>query len=144
MSSNRRDFLRKATAGAAGIAVGSSAMGMSARSYGRIIGANDRLGIGIVGLGRRLRAYIQPVSNKEFNVELLYLCDVMKSQRERAAEMFSRRVEHKATLENDLRKVIADPKVDVIFKHSSKCIVFIFDSGDGLVKHVADVVLEMF
>ncbi|HEC43433.1 MAG TPA: Gfo/Idh/MocA family oxidoreductase [Bacteroides sp.] len=115
MSSNRRDFLRKATAGAAGIAVGSSAMGMSARSYGRIIGANDRLGIGIVGLGRRLKAYIPPVSTKKFNVELLYLCDVMKSQRERAAEMFSRKVDHKATLENDLRKVIADPKVDVIF-----------------------------
>jgi hypothetical protein len=42
MSSDRRDFLKKVTAGAAGIAVGGSAMGMSAKSYSRIIGANDK------------------------------------------------------------------------------------------------------
>ncbi len=56
MSSNRRDFLKKVTASTAGVALGSTAMGMSARSYGRIIGANDRLNIGIIGLGRRLGA----------------------------------------------------------------------------------------
>ena len=82
MSSNRRDFLRKVTAGAAGVAVGGSAMGMSARSYGRIIGSNDRLNIAIMGLGRRLGAYYEPIGRKESNVELLYLCDVMKSNRE--------------------------------------------------------------
>ena len=42
---SRRDFIKKVTAGTAGIAVGSSAMGMSASSYGRIIGANDRINI---------------------------------------------------------------------------------------------------
>ena len=56
MSSNRRDFIKKVTAGTAGVAVSGSAMGMSARSYGRIIGANDRLTVGIIGLGRRLGA----------------------------------------------------------------------------------------
>ena len=114
MSSNRRDFLRKVTAGAAGVTVGSSAMGMSARSYGRIIGANDRLNVGIIGLGRRLGAYLQPISKKENNVELLYLCDVMKSQRESAAERFSEHIDYNPILENDIRKVIADPKVDII------------------------------
>ena len=69
MSSDRRSFIKKVTAGAAGMAVGNSAMGMSARSYGRIIGANDRLTIGIAGLGRRLGAFIPPISNKKNNVE---------------------------------------------------------------------------
>jgi len=114
MSSNRREFLRKATAGVAGVAVGSSAMGMSASSYGRIMGANDRLGVGIIGLGRRLKAYIPPIANKDNNAELLYLCDVMKSQREKAADSFSKQVKHKAILENDQRKLIEDPKVDVL------------------------------
>jgi hypothetical protein len=41
---NRRTFLY---AGAA------TAAAMSARSYGRIAGANDRVGIAVVGLGRR-------------------------------------------------------------------------------------------
>ena len=115
MSSNRRDFLRKVTAGAAGVAVGGSAMGMSARSYSRIIGANDRLNIGIMGLGRRLKAYLPPIVKKENNVELLYLCDVMKSQRERAAGIFSEHIDYVPKLENDIRKVIEDPKVDIIF-----------------------------
>ena len=114
MSSNRRDFLRKVTAGAAGVAVGGSAMGMSAKSYGRIIGANDRLNIAIAGLGLRLGAYIQPIAQKENNVELVYLCDVMKSQREKAAERFSKHIDYNPKLENDIRKVIDDPKVDVL------------------------------
>lgn len=115
MSSNRRDFLRKVTAGTAGVAVGSSVMGMSAKSYKRIIGANDRLGVAIIGLGRRLGAYYQPVSQKESNVELLYLCDVMKKQRESAAQKWSKYIDYEPKLENDVRKVLDDPNVDLIF-----------------------------
>lgn len=113
MSSNRRDFLRKVSAGTAGVAMGSSAMGMSAASYGRIIGANDRLNIAIIGLGRRLGAFIPPIANKKNNAELIYLCDVMKSQRENAAGRFSEHIKNTPKLENDLRKVIEDPQVDV-------------------------------
>jgi predicted dehydrogenase len=114
MSTNRRDFLKTISAGAAGVAVGTATMGMSASSYGRIIGANDRLGVGILGLGRRLNAFIPPIASKESNVELLYLCDVMKKQRDTAADKFSAQMDHRAKLENDLRAVIDDPKVDVI------------------------------
>ena len=115
MSSNRRDFIRKATAGAAGVALGGSTMGMSPGSYSKILGANDRLNVAIVGLGRRLGAYIPPISKKTNNVELLYLCDVMKSQRENSAKTFSEHINYKPALENDIRNVIADPKVDLIF-----------------------------
>ncbi len=113
MSSDRRNFIKKVTAGTAGIVAGSSAMGMSPRSYSRIIGANDRINIAIIGLGRRLGAYIEPITDKKNNVELLYLCDVMKSQREQAATVFSEHIKYKPKLENDLRKVIADPEVDL-------------------------------
>jgi predicted dehydrogenase len=114
MSSDRRHFIKTVTAGAAGVAAGGSAMGMSARSYGRIIGANDRLYIAIAGLGRRLGAFLPPIAEKKNNVELLYLCDVMKSQREKAAERFSKHIKNNPMLENDIRKVIGDPKVDIL------------------------------
>lgn len=114
MSSNRRDFLRKVTAGTAGVAVAGAAMGMSAKSYGKIIGANDRINVAIMGLGRRLGAYPAPIASKESNVELLYLCDVMQSQRENAAKRFERVLDYKPKLENDFRKIIEDPKVDAI------------------------------
>lgn len=114
MSSDRRDFIRKVTAGAAGVAVGGSAMGMSAKSYSRIIGANDKLNVAIAGLGRRLGAFYAPIAKKEANVELVYLCDVMEKQRERALQNFSKHIDYKPKLENDIRKVIDDPKVDVV------------------------------
>jgi predicted dehydrogenase len=115
MSSDRRNFIKKVTAGAAGIAVGGTAAGISPRSYKRIIGANDRLGVAILGLGRRLGAFYEPVSKKEANVELIYLCDVMESQRERGLKNFMKHIGYKPQLENDLRKVIDDPKVDAVF-----------------------------
>ena len=89
MNTNRRNFLKKTMAGATGVTIGSSALAASAKNYSRIVGANDRINVAIIGLGRRLGAYYEPISRKESNVELLYLCDVMKSQRERAAAKFS-------------------------------------------------------
>jgi predicted dehydrogenase len=44
----------------------------------------------------------------------MYLCDVMKSQREAAAKRFSEHLDYRPKLENDLRKVIEDPQVDII------------------------------
>src|SRR5690554_5883275 len=117
---SRRDFIKKVTAGTAGIALGSntllkgSTMGMSKKSYSSIIGANDKINVAILGLGRRLGGFYEPVSQKQNNIHLSYLCDVMKSQREKAAANFAKHIDYKPTLENDLRKVIDDPKVDAI------------------------------
>jgi len=113
--SNRRSFLKKMTAGAAGVAVGGSAMSMPAKNYNRIIGANDKINVAIAGLGRRLGAFTEPIAHKKANVELIYLCDVMKSQRDKAAERFTKYIDYKPKLENDIRKVIDDSQVDAIF-----------------------------
>lgn len=114
MSSNRRDFLKKMSAGAAGVAVGGTAMGMSAKSYGKIIGANDKLNVAIMGLGRRCGAFSAPIARKESNVELLYLCDVMEHQRQNAAKRFGKALGYQPKLENDFRKIIDDKQVDCI------------------------------
>lgn len=111
----RRQFIKQITAGSAGMLVGGIAPGMSARSYSRIPGSNDRLNIAIMGLGRRYSQYAPCIANKDNNVELLYLCDVMKSQREKALETFSKVIDYKPALENDIRKVIEDKRVDVLF-----------------------------
>ena len=57
---NRRDFIKKVAVSTAGVTFGSNAllksstMGMSAKSYSNIIGANDKINVAILGLGRRL------------------------------------------------------------------------------------------
>ncbi len=114
MNSNRRHFIKKGLAGVTGLSIAGSAMASSAKNYSKIIGANDRLNIAIMGLGRRLGAYTDPISRPESNVELQYLCDVMKSQREKAAERFSTIISNKPALENDYRKILDDKKVDVV------------------------------
>nr|MDA3928289.1 twin-arginine translocation signal domain-containing protein [Prolixibacteraceae bacterium] len=95
----RRDFLKKSAIATAGITAG--AMTMSAKSYGSILGANEQLNVAIVGLGRRLGAYIEPISLQESNVKLLYLCDVMESQMTNAAKRFANKLDYNPTLESD-------------------------------------------
>jgi hypothetical protein len=75
---SRRDFVKRTALISTGLTVGGAAA--SAKSYRRIAGANDRIQIAIIGLGRRLGAFYEPISKGGNNVELRYLCDVMPSQ----------------------------------------------------------------
>ena len=115
MSTDRRDFLKKISIGTAGVVMSSSVNAMSAKSYANIIGANSRINVAIQGLGRRHKGFIEPIVKKESNVKLLYLCDVMKSQREKAAQKFSEVANYQPKLENDLRKILEDKDVDAVF-----------------------------
>jgi len=112
MENSRRDFIKKSALGVAGFTL--AGMGMSAKSYSRIIGSNERLNIAIVGLGRRLSAYYEPIALKSSNVQLVYLCDVMQKQRENAAKSFAKHIDYQPKIENDVRKVLQDPQVDAI------------------------------
>lgn len=112
MENSRREFIKKSALGAAGLTI--AGMGMSAKSYARIMGSNERLNLAIIGLGRRLGAYYEPVALPSGNVQLLYLCDVMKHQRERAAAEFAKHISYQPKLENDIRKVLEDKQVDAI------------------------------
>jgi predicted dehydrogenase len=112
MKNARREFIKTSAIGLAGLSL--TGMGVKASSYKKIVGANDRINLAIIGLGRRLGAFPQPISMKSSNVQLLYLCDVMKSQRDKAAITFSKHLDYQPKLENDIRKVLEDKDVDAI------------------------------
>ncbi|MFA9390095.1 MAG: Gfo/Idh/MocA family protein [Prolixibacteraceae bacterium] len=111
-NNSRRNFIKKSAIATAGVSLGS--MAMSAKSYGKIVGANERLTVAIAGLGRRFGAYLDPIALQESNVELLYLCDVMESQMTNAAKQFAKRINYQPKLEGDFFKVIADKNLDVL------------------------------
>lgn len=115
MATNRREFMRNLAIGTAGITLGGIGSGFTAKSYARIIGANDRLSVAFMGCGRRVGAYYQSVIDKNNNVDLAYICDVMKKQREKAGKDLAGKVSGKAILVNDINEVFADIAVDVIF-----------------------------
>ena len=112
-SSSRREFVKRTAIGSAALAIG--ATGFSADSYRRIMGANDRLNVALVGCGRRVPGYFDALARNKENVQVVYLCDVMKSRREKAAKRFKEEVGYAPVLENDFRRALEDKKVDAIF-----------------------------
>lgn len=79
-SPSRRQFLATASAGAA--------MAFTATSYGRVIGANERISLGLIGCGGRgYAAHMTGVHthDKEQNVEFVAVSDPWRIRRERAA-----------------------------------------------------------
>ncbi len=66
---NRRDFVRSLALGAG------TALATGAKSHARTVGANDRLGIGMIGLGQMARGHLENLLG-EPDVEVRALCDV--------------------------------------------------------------------
>jgi len=112
---SRRSFIKTTSLGSVGLASGVVMLPSSAKSYGNIMGSNDRINIAIQGLGRRLGGYVESIERKESNVRLLYLCDVMESQREKASKRFEGKITNKPILENDIRIVLEDKDLDAVF-----------------------------
>jgi len=84
----RRDFLKKASAGAAGTVLLSTA-----KSYARVLGANDRVRVAFVGLGDRAKDALVPsfmAHAKELNFELVGLSDIWRLRREEGTALLSK------------------------------------------------------
>src|SRR6266481_5855211 len=81
---NRREFLQKGAVAAAG----SATLSGTARSYASILGANDRISLGHIGIGNRGRQLVQIAGalKERHNVEMTAVCDLWKVNRERAVE----------------------------------------------------------
>jgi len=78
---DRRSFLNRTASLLAG-----TALGATAASYGRIVGANDRISLGHIGIGSRggeLDWLVSRLKEKQ-NVEMTAVCDLWKVNREKA------------------------------------------------------------
>lgn len=66
---------------------GATSLGTTAISYGRVAGANDRISLAHVGIGRRGRELASVVAGLKdhHNVEMTAVCDLWKVNREHAA-----------------------------------------------------------
>lgn len=82
---SRREFIKKASIGVGAISLG--AMGFSAKSYARIIGANERVQVGIVGFSSRFKSSLLPSfmnHAKELNFEFVGVSDIWNRRRDEA------------------------------------------------------------
>ena len=70
----RREFLDTLAAGAAGMALSSSA-----KSYSQIMGANERLTFAVIGLNGRAYAHLSSLHANNDSARIGYVCDVEKN-----------------------------------------------------------------
>ena len=83
MEISRRDFLKTLAAGTTGLAIGG--LGFSAKSYARIMGANDRIAVGIVGFSDRAKDALLPaflLHSAELNFEITVVSDIWNRRRD--------------------------------------------------------------
>ena len=67
----RREFLDALAVGAAGLAVGTTA-----KSYGRVLGSNDRLNFAVIGLNGRGYAHLAGLKANKSSARISHICDV--------------------------------------------------------------------
>src|ERR1019366_2722654 len=108
----RREFLK-----VGGTALAASTVGWSAKSYAAVLGANDRVRVGVVGAGDRMLggdipAFVQ--HQKEMNFELVAVSDIWKHARENGAAVIEKKSGSKVDLCRNNDELYARKDVDAV------------------------------
>ena len=106
----RRQFALRLSASAAGIAAFGSTLGMSAKSYSRIMGANERIKIGVIGCGGMANGHMRALLEMQDsdNVEIASVCDVYMKRLDRAGELTGARAYR------NYKDILNDPEIDYV------------------------------
>lgn len=106
---SRRTFLDGLAAGVAGAALSSTA-----KSYARILGANERLNFAIFGLNGRGYAHLSGLKNNGDAAHVAYVCDVDQRILDKFFAEAQKELGYAPATATDFRKVLESKDVDVI------------------------------
>jgi predicted dehydrogenase len=84
---SRREFLKAGSAALAATAIAPSAS-WAASSYSQILGANDRVRVGVIGCGDRMKGALIPAflqNSKDMNFQFVAVSDIWSRRREEGA-----------------------------------------------------------
>ena len=116
MNNSRRQFLQQASLAGAGVLL--TKAGWSAQSYNRIIGANDRVRVGVVGFSDRHRSsHIPSFMNhyKELNFDVVAVSDIWNKRREQGAAIWKEKMQHDITACRNNEELYDKKLVDAVF-----------------------------
>src|SRR5215510_7208332 len=111
-TNSRRDFMKSATFGAAGVVLASRAS-----SYASILGANDRVRVGIVGYSDRCRQALIPafmLHAKELNFDLVAVSDIWSRRRDEGAASLSKLTGHEIAQARNNEELYDRKDVDAV------------------------------
>ena len=141
MINNRRAFIKNTVKASAGLYIGG--LGFSAKSYGNIIGANDKVRIGIVGFSDRFRQSLYPAfSNhyKELNFDIVAVSDLWKIRRELGQNFLKEGMGHDINAYRNNDELYASNSVDAViistadFQHATHAIEAVKNGKDAYVE----------
>jgi predicted dehydrogenase len=112
---DRRDFIKKMAAASVAVTAGGSAFGFSAKSYNRIIGANELIRVATIGVNSRGNSMGGTFAAQK-NTEVGIVCDVDERTIPKAIKtiMNAKQVQTPKS-EKDCRKVLEDKSIDAIY-----------------------------
>ena len=134
----RREFLGQSGAGIAGAVVGSTAA-----SYARILGANDRVRVGLVGFATRTRADLLPAfwpHAKELNFDIVAVSDIWRLRREEGGAEVEKLVGHPVAQARNNDELYDRKDVDAVmiatadFQHAQHAIQAVKAGRDAYVE----------
>lgn len=110
----RREFIKKSVAGTAAVALGG--VGLSAKTYASVIGANERINMAVIGIRGQGFGHINrwcSLSDNR-NVRLKTLCDVDESLYDERVKAVEEAIGSKPATEWDMRRVFEDKDIDAL------------------------------
>ncbi|HEX9512300.1 MAG TPA: Gfo/Idh/MocA family oxidoreductase [Puia sp.] len=113
MKDSRRKFLKTAMAASAATTFGGILPGFSAKSYASILGANDRIKVGIMGVHARGLALAQNYAAQK-NCELIYVCDVDKQSMDKCIGVVEKIQNSRPKAAPDFRKALEDKSLEAM------------------------------
>ncbi len=105
----RREFLDTLAVGAAGLAIQSTA-----RSYGQILGANDRLNFAVIGLHSRAYAHLDSLQANRDAARISHVCDVDGDILKAFADEAEHVLGYAPATDKDFRNILQLKEVDAI------------------------------
>jgi predicted dehydrogenase len=105
----RREFLDTLAVGAAGLAIGSTA-----KSYGQIIGSNDRLNFAVIGLNGRAYAHLASLKANKDTARVSHVCDVDGAILKKFAGDAEKEIGYAPAADKDFRNILQLKEVDAI------------------------------
>ncbi len=110
MKASRRRFIKELSSVAAGAAVLGPNSNLLAKSYSRIVGANERINIGVIGCGGMANEHMQALMGmkESDNIEISAICDVYSNRSDKAADLT------KGKAYSDYRHLLESNDVDYV------------------------------
>ena len=110
---SRRAFIKKAATGTAVVTIGGVLPGFNARSYGNILGSNEKIRVSVMGVNSRGRALAMNFARQK-NCEVRHICDVDSRAAEKCIESVSGIQELKPEAFVDFRKSLGNKDIDAL------------------------------